>query len=293
MLNLRHIEVFYAIMRTGSITEAARVLNVTQPAVSSALKQLETRLGMPLFDRTGGRLHATPEAKALLPDVAEIFGRLGAVERLSRDLAQGTRGLLAVAATPPLCDGYVAKAVATFSAQRPGVEFALHAIPSAVALDRVINREVDIAVVYEPVVSSAVRVDVLARVAIGCILPARHPLAKRRVVRAADLPRYPLITYLPQALLRPYIDRALGTLRTPLNVVVRTTTSATAISLAVNRAGIALIETALFAARPIPGFVARPIEPLVELRILLLSPRRARASRIAAAFVEHLRGVFP
>ena len=93
MISLRHIEVFYAIMRAGTITEAARILNVSQPAVSVALKHFESRIGMRLFDRAGGRLKPTPEAKALLPDVAEIFGRLSAVERFSQDLAGGSRGL--------------------------------------------------------------------------------------------------------------------------------------------------------------------------------------------------------
>ena len=62
MVNLRHVEVFYAIMRAGTLTEAARALNVSQPAVSAALKQLERQLNMRLFDRVGGRLRATPEA---------------------------------------------------------------------------------------------------------------------------------------------------------------------------------------------------------------------------------------
>ena len=293
MINLRHIEVFYAIMRAGSITEAARVLNVTQPAVSAALKQLEGRLKMRLFDRTGGRLQATPEAKALLPDVAEIFGRLGAVERLSQDLAGGARGVFSIAATPPLCDGFVAKAVATFVSKRPGVRVNVQSIASAAALDRVINREVDLGVVYEPVVSSAVHVDELSRAAIGCIMPARHALAKRATIRVSDLAPYPVITYLPQALLRPYIDRALSDRKSALNISVQTGTSATAIMLAVHGAGIALVETALFSARPIAGFVTRPIEPKVELKILLLRPRQGAGSRVLTDFIEHLRSVFP
>ena len=293
MISLRHIEVFYAIMRAGSITEAARVLNVTQPAVSVALKQLETRLKMKLFDRVGGRLQATPEAKALLPDVAEIFGRLGAVERLSQDLAQGARGVFSVAATPPLCDGFVAKAVATFVAKRPGVKVSLQAIGSALALDRVINREVDLGVVYEPVVSAALDVQEISRAAIGCIMPARHALAKRAGIRVADLAPYPIITYLPQALLRPYIDRALSDKKPALNIAVQTGTSASAISLAVHGAGIALVETALFSARPIQGFVMRPVEPKVELKILLLQPRQPASSRVLEDFVAHLRATFP
>lgn len=293
MLNLRQVEVFYAIMRAGTITEAARVLNVTQPAVSAALKQLEVRLKMRLFDRVGGRLQPTPEARALLPDVAEIFGRIGAVERLSQDLASGARGVFTVAATPPLCDGFVAKAVATFISKRPGVRVGLQAIASAIVLDRVINREVDLGVVYEPVVSAAVHVEQLSLATIGCIMPARHALAKRKAVRVTDLGDHPVITYLPQALLRPYIDRALSDRKSALNVVAQTGTAATAIMLAAQGAGIALVETTLFSARPIPGFVLRPLEPRVQLKVLLLRPRQGPASRVLADFTAHLRATFP
>lgn len=292
VINLRHIEVFYAIMRAGSMTEAARILGVTQPAVSTALKHLETRLGMRLFDRAHGRLSATPEAKALLPDVAEIFGRLSAVERLSQDLAGGARGMLAVAATSPLCDGFVARTVATFVAAHPGVRVSLRALASPVVLDRVVSREVDLGVVYEPVVSAAVTTEELRRASIGCVMPARHPLARRASIRVRDLAPYPVVTYLPQALLRPLIDRFLGDKPVPIRIAVETGTSATALMLAAHGAGIALIETELFRARPLRGFVVRPVEPRVDLRILLVRPRDAVASRVLDRFVAHLRSGF-
>lgn len=289
MINLRHVEVFYAIMRAGSVTEAARVLNVTQPAVSAALKQFESRLKMRLFDRVGGRLQPTPEARALLPDIAEIFGRLGAVERFSQDLAHGARGLLSIAATPPLCDGLVAKAVATFVTKRPGVKVNLHAIASPIVLDRVINREVDLGLAYEPVVSAAVTMEEIARVAIGCIMPSRHPLARRATVRVRDLEPYPVVTYVPQALLRPFINRALSEKASALRIPVETGTSATAIALAIHGAGIALVETMLFSVRPVPGFTFRPLEPRIEIKALLLLPRQAATSRVRDDFIAHLR----
>jgi DNA-binding transcriptional LysR family regulator len=292
VINLRHVEIFYAIMRAGTITEAARVLNVTQPAVSVALKQLEARLKMKLFDRTGGRLQPTPEAKALLPDVAEIFGRIGAVERFSQDLAGGTRGFLSVAATAPLADGYVAKAVATFVSKRPGVKVNLQSIASPMVIDRVINREIDVGVAYEPVVSAAVRTEEIMRAAIGCVMPARHPLAKRKTIRMKDLAPYPIITYLPQALLRPHIDKAMSGGEAAIRVAVETGTSNTAIGLAINGAGIALIELALFTARPVPGFVSRPLEPKIELKALLLQPRQGATSKVLEDFIDHLKKSF-
>ena len=293
MINLRQVEVFYAVMRAGSITEAARVLNVTQPAVSVALKQLEARLRMKLFDRAGGRLQPTPEAKALMPDVAEIFARIRGVERLSQDLAGGVRGVFSIAAAHPLCDGFVAKAVATFVASRPGIQVSLQALVSPQVLDRVVSREVDLGVSYEPVVSAAVRTEELLRVPIGCILPARHALARRRTIRVRDLAPHPIVTYLPQALLRPYIDKALSGQKSALRIAVQTGTSATGIMLACHGAGIALVETALFSARPVPGFVMRPLEPRIELRGLLLRPRQGASSAVLEDFIAHLKASMP
>ncbi|MGB9173923.1 MAG: LysR family transcriptional regulator, partial [Bradyrhizobium sp.] len=115
-MNLRHMEVFHAIMRTGSVTGAARALNVTQPAVSAVLKHCESQLKMKLFARVSGRLQPTAEARAIFPEIAAIFGRVEAVNALTQDLVGGRLGTLSVAAAVPIANGYLAKAVATFIA---------------------------------------------------------------------------------------------------------------------------------------------------------------------------------
>src|SRR3546814_17260281 len=75
-LNLRQIEVFRAVMSTGSISGASKVLHVSQPAVSRLLSYTETRVGFPLFERIKGRLYATPEAKRLFREVDRKSTRL-------------------------------------------------------------------------------------------------------------------------------------------------------------------------------------------------------------------------
>src|SRR5690349_9832534 len=112
-MNLRQLEVFYAIMRTGSVTAAARHLNVTQPAVSAVLKHFEAQSKIRLFRRVGGRLQPTPEAEAIFPDVAEIHGRLDAVDRFMSDLALGRVGTLTLASSLTIANGVVAKCVAS------------------------------------------------------------------------------------------------------------------------------------------------------------------------------------
>jgi DNA-binding transcriptional LysR family regulator len=111
-MNLRHMEVFHAIMRTGSVTGAARSLNVTQPAVSAVLKHCESQLKMKLFTRVSGRLQPTAEARAIFPEIAAIFGRVEAVNSLTQDLVGGRLGTLSIAASFPIANGYLAKAVA-------------------------------------------------------------------------------------------------------------------------------------------------------------------------------------
>lgn len=66
-MRLKHIEVFHAVMQTGSVSAAARLLHVTQPAVSRTLQHAELQLGFPLFERVRGRLTPTNEAAALFP----------------------------------------------------------------------------------------------------------------------------------------------------------------------------------------------------------------------------------
>jgi DNA-binding transcriptional LysR family regulator len=289
VINLKHVEVFHAVMRTGSVTAAARMLNVTQPAVSATLKHFESRLQMKLFERAGGRLIPTPEAQALLPDVAGIYGRIEAMERLVQDLAGGRLGTLSIAAASPIANGYLARAVASFLQAHPGARITLQSLASPQVLDRVANREAELGVAYEPVVHAEVQTELLAHNSIACVMRQDHPLAQRTEILVPDLAPHSLITYLPQALLRPYVDRALSEAGISPSITVQVGLSITGIALAYHGAGIALVEPQLLESMPLPGLVARPLLPRIEVKTLLLLHRTTPRSRLLEQFVTHLR----
>ena len=75
-MRLRHIEVFNAVMLTGSVSAAARLINVTQPAVSRILAHAELQLGFALFHRLKGKLVPTTEAQTLYPHIERLFNQL-------------------------------------------------------------------------------------------------------------------------------------------------------------------------------------------------------------------------
>lgn len=287
-MNLRHLEVFNAIMRTGSVTGAARALNVTQPAVSAVLKHCESQLKMTLFTRVSGRLQPTPEAKVIFPEIAAIFGRLDAVNALTQDLAGGRLGTVSISAAFPIANGYLAKAVATFIADRPKVRVALQSLTSPQVLTSVINREVELGIAYEPVVSSEVETKVLMRAGVACVMRADHPLARRKEVAIRDLERHSIITYLPQALFRRYVDRALSEAGIVPTITAQVGLSLTGIMLARHGAGVALVEPFLVASMGLPGLVARPLKPRIEVRTLMIRHKSAPHSKIMNDFVGHL-----
>src|SRR3546814_12433328 len=84
-MNLRQIEIFHAVYTNGSVSAAARALNVSQPSVSKTLRHAESTLGFRLFERTRGRLVATDDAHALFAEVREIQERVPALREGARN----------------------------------------------------------------------------------------------------------------------------------------------------------------------------------------------------------------
>ena len=80
-MNFKQLNAFREVMLTGSVSEAARNLYRTQPAISSLIAGLEDDIGFKLFERRGGRLHPVPEAHYLFEEAGEIIGRLDVAEQ--------------------------------------------------------------------------------------------------------------------------------------------------------------------------------------------------------------------
>ena len=168
---------------------------------------------------------------------------------------------------------------------------ALKTDTAAQVLDRVVNREVELGIAYEPVVSSEVETKVLIRAGIACVMTADHPLARRKEVAVSDLEPYSIITYLPQALFRRYVDRALSAAGIVPNITAQVSLSLTGIMLARYGAGIALVEPFLVASMGLPGLVARPLKPRIEVKTLLIRHKSTPHSKVMNEFISTLSGI--
>src|ERR1051325_4396964 len=99
-MDIRLLEAFRAVLEQGSVTQAAAVLGVTQPAVSAQLTRLESELGFALFERSGKRLRPTSEAIAFRGEVDRTLDHMEELDRAVAEIRVGLVGSVTVAAHP-------------------------------------------------------------------------------------------------------------------------------------------------------------------------------------------------
>ncbi|MDF7773955.1 LysR family transcriptional regulator [Sphingomonas sp. AOB5] len=148
-MNLRHIEIFHAVYVNGSVSAAARALNVSQPSVSKMLRHAESLLGFQLFQRTNGRLVATEDAHTLFAEVSEIQERVYALREAGRNLRRGSGGTLRISALPSLALAALPTAVSQFLRTHQDVKFDLQTVHHDDLLRKLYERETDVAIAYE------------------------------------------------------------------------------------------------------------------------------------------------
>jgi DNA-binding transcriptional LysR family regulator len=148
-MRLRHIEVFNAIMIAGTVSGAAKLINISQPAVSRLLQHAEIQLGFALFQRTKGRLIPTNEALALHPRIEHLFNNLSDVQRLASNLRSGkTETSLTVLSILTLSHEVLPRAVKLFSAKHPSVNICFKALHSPEIFSALALQEADIGFVF-------------------------------------------------------------------------------------------------------------------------------------------------
>lgn len=121
----QEMQFFSVLMRCGSLSAAARELQVSPPAVSKRLAALEARLGVTLLNRTTRRLALTHEGEAYLQQARRILGEIEALERELQGVRSEPSGLLRVNATLGFGRMHVAPAIASFARAHPKVEVQL------------------------------------------------------------------------------------------------------------------------------------------------------------------------
>jgi len=123
--NIRQIEAFNAVVKGGSVTRAAEVLFISQPAVSKLVLAFEASCGLKLFQRGKGRLTPTPEARRLFAETEKFLTGVERIENAARAIREAERGELCVVGFPALSMRLLPGCTARFLRSRPDVELTI------------------------------------------------------------------------------------------------------------------------------------------------------------------------
>ncbi len=118
-MRLRHIEVFHAIMQVGTISGAAQVLHISQPAVTKVLQHAELQLGMPLFERVRGKLYPKPEAHRLFIETEKLNRDLQGIRRLAASLKGRALETVRLVSTPTIAISVLPEAMTMWRREYP------------------------------------------------------------------------------------------------------------------------------------------------------------------------------
>jgi len=288
-LNLRQLDAFRAVMRTGSVTNAAQSLHVTQPSVSRLIADLEWSVGFALFERVKGMAPvATPEAEALFQEVERSFTGMQELRRIATDIKNFRTGHLRIACLPALSTGFVPGAIRQFLADYPSTRIHLQTRSSSTVRIWVAAQQFDFGFATPAgEMEGLISEPFLAGRGV-CVLPPDHPLARRKVIRPADLRGQPFISLALEDPARRKIDNVFDQAGVERNIVVETQYAMTICGLVQRGVGCTILNP-VTALDYVPlGLVLKPFEPAVTFEYMLYRPAHRPLSLVARRFIDLL-----
>ncbi|MGE0315357.1 MAG: LysR family transcriptional regulator [Lautropia sp.] len=285
-MNLRHMEVFRAVMLTGGVNGAAELLHISQPAISKLLARAARESGMKLFDRVKGRLVPTPEARTLYEEVEKLWRTLEHVREVSRALVRPSTGSLRLAVSASLAPHLAPRAVALLHDRFPRLESRVEVLIAPIMVDALLDGSADLAVGLLPNDHPNLVTVATYRCELACVMRADHPLASRRQILPADLRGHRVIASPADTRYGESLRRAYGRYADQLDLGIVVRSSTTACWFAQAGAGIAVVDRAAVSGTTFAGLAVRPYRSAERLEIRIIRNRYRPLSVVHQAFCE-------
>ena len=289
MFTLRQLETFREVVRTRTTVGAAKALNVSQPAVSNMIRQMEARIGFPLFERLGNRLVPTPDADEIYRDSESIFSLYQAFSHRIETRRRSEAGHLRVVGTPPLANALIPQALREFLSRRPAVRVHLDTRRITGVMESVETRMADIGLGLNPPEREGLSYETLAMAQMVCVFPPGHPLENKAAITSRDLTGLPLVLYEPNTSLDRAISSDILTRELRTQAVAEVRYSSLACLMAEAGLGVGFVDSLTATVGDRYRLSARPLYPSQPVPVCVITRKGEPAKRIQATFLSELR----
>lgn len=287
-MKLRQLEALRAVVASGTTTQAGELLGLTQSAVSRLITQLESELGLNIFDRQHGRLRITPEGQHFYDVAGKLLSGIDQIMATARDIRTMKSGTLRIIAMPALAYGLLPDTIATINKRFRRIKISVEMGTRKDVEEGVESAQFDLGVATLPINRQAVEVEPLFTCDGVCVLHKDHPLADKSEILAEDLAEQPFISLNSGSLLRYRTDELFGRLGIQRSLSVEAPSTLLATNLVAKGLGVSIVHPFIAQAYG-DKVVSRPFKPSIQYEYGLLFPAAQTRSQITNEFVEDLR----
>ncbi|MGE8629201.1 LysR family transcriptional regulator [Achromobacter denitrificans] len=296
-MELRQLEAFAAVMSTGSVTAAGRLLGRSQPAISRLLQELEAEIGYPLFARSGPRVTPTEQGFLLYDDVERALTSLQQIRGRAEEIARGQAQPLLMAATSALAAGLVPDALKRIETRIGAARVQLRSASPEQVVHAVLSGAAQLGATSLPLEHRGLTVHWIGQAPCVAALPADDPVAQQAVVPVSALAGRRLITMANPFRLRRRLDAALAP-NGQMPGTLETNSSVNALAAVRAGLGVSVLEPITAYGAPMAGVAIRPIDLDIPFFFGVITPQsqtltpacQAMADALAQAAADLLPG---
>jgi DNA-binding transcriptional LysR family regulator len=289
MLTLRQIEVIRAIMVTGTVGGAARLLNVSSPGISRVMKHAETSVGIKLFSRRGGRYSPTAEANAIFSQINGVYGKVEDLQFVISRIKRGAATELKIGSVPSIGQVMVPRAIADLRKAFPNLMIEIDILKIEDAVDYLLLGKGELVASSDEIDHPMLNSEPLARGRLKCIVAEAHPLARRVRVSAEEIVKYPLIGVDAGDPYGRIMAGLFASHALTYEVTIRARFGSTVCALVSHGLGVAIVDEFTLAADQWPGLRALDIVEPTVFQTYVVHRKDAPLSSYGARFIAAVR----
>ncbi|MDN3919444.1 LysR family transcriptional regulator [Roseateles violae] len=287
-MRLRHIEVFHAIMQAGTISGAAQLLHISQPAVTKVLQHCELQLGMPLFDRVRGKLYPTPEAQRLFVEIDKLNRDLVGIRRLAANLRSGESEQVRLVATPTLAAAVVPAAMTQWCRAFPLGHCSLATNHTREIVAALLLGEADLALSLQDPRHPGIKAEPLASGTMMALCPVGSPEAQGQGPLSIAEITSELVGLAGDDPLANVVQNASEAQGAPLHSRISVQTYQLARALVEAGVGMTVVDPFTAASADRARVRLRPLAPAMPVHLYLLTAASAPLAQTARRLVKYL-----
>lgn len=296
-MELRQFEAFAAVITTGSVTAAGRLLGRSQPAITRLIQELETEVGYALFTRNGPRVTPTEQGILLYQDVEHVLTGLHQIQKRAGEIGRGETRPLRIAATSALAAGLVPVALARTNLAGAAQTIQLRSMPPEQVVHDVLSGAADIGVASLPLEHRGVVVHWIGQSACVAALRDDDPLARHDRLPLSAFAGRRIVTMQNPYRLRRRLDHAFAQADVTPAGLIETNSSMNALTAVRAGLGISVLEPVTAYGLPLAGVAIRTIDADIPYFFGVISRDAIALSPVATALIDALadaaRAVLP